>query len=75
MDFKSDGEGVQITERNPADKIYKATETKKVVLLQRISFPSSEFSSLISWWEVLYIPKNVAQQDAPVLELCARYAV
>ena len=36
MDFRSGGEGVQSKERNLTDRIYKATETKKAVLLQRV---------------------------------------
>ena len=48
MDFRSVEEGVQIEERNPVDRIYKAAATRKVVLLQRVSSPSKEFSSLIS---------------------------
>ena len=61
VDFRSDEEGVQIEERNPADRIYKTAATRKAVLLQCVSSPSREFSSLIFWWEVLHTPENMAQ--------------
>ena len=61
IDFRSDREGVQIEEENHVDRIYKAAETRKAVLLQRVSSPSSEFFSLISWWEVLHTSENMAQ--------------
>ena len=61
VDFRSGGEGVQIEKKNSADKIYKAAATRKAVPLQRVSFPSREFSSLISWWEVLHTSGNMAQ--------------
>ena len=48
VNFRSGGERVQIIERNPTDRIYKAAETRKAVLLQCVSSPSSEFSLLIS---------------------------
>ena len=61
VDFRSDREGVQIEEKSPIEKIYKAAAMRKAVLLQRISSPSREFSSLTSWWEVLHTSENVAQ--------------
>ena len=47
VDFISDGKGVQIEERNPVDRIYKAAATKNAVLLQRVSSPSREFLLLL----------------------------
>ena len=61
VDFKSNREGVQIIERNHADRIYKAAETRKAVLLQYVSSPSSEFSLLISWCKVLHTLRNMTQ--------------
>ena len=61
IDFRSGREEVQIEERKPTNRIYKATATRKVVLLQRVSSPFREFSLVISWWEILHTSENMAQ--------------
>ena len=38
--FRSGGEGVQITERNPTDRIYKAAEILKAVFILLGCWPS-----------------------------------
>ena len=68
MNFRSGREGVQIEEKNSANRIYKAAAIKKAILLQCVSSPFSEFSLLISWWEVLVTPKNMAQQMVSELD-------
>ena len=68
MNFRSDGEGVQIEERNSIERIYKAAATRKAVLLQNVSSPSRKFSLLISRWKILHTPENVAQQYTHTLD-------